>query len=76
MCGIRMYVSFILVIVGEALRLSQPVPLIYAAAVLIFLVAFVRFWKERTMAKRFGAEYEAYLKHVPGRIPRLPIRTA
>jgi protein-S-isoprenylcysteine O-methyltransferase Ste14 len=71
-----MYVSFMLVIVGEALLLSRPVLLIYAAAVLIFLVAFVRFWEERTMASRFGAEYEAYRQQVPGWLPRLPRRTA
>jgi protein-S-isoprenylcysteine O-methyltransferase Ste14 len=69
-----MYVSFIPAVVGQALLLSRPVLLIYTAALVIFLVAFVRLWEERTMAKRFGAEYAAYRKQVPGWWPRSPRR--
>jgi protein-S-isoprenylcysteine O-methyltransferase Ste14 len=67
-----MYVSFVPEVVGQALLLSRPVLLVYLAALLIFLVLFVRFWEERTMTSRFGAEYEAYRKQVPAWWPHLP----
>jgi protein-S-isoprenylcysteine O-methyltransferase Ste14 len=70
-----MYVGFILAIVGEALWLGRPVLFIYTAALIVFLAAFVHFWEERTMAKRYGAEYEAYCKRVPGWWPRFPRRS-
>ncbi|MGC2191472.1 MAG: isoprenylcysteine carboxylmethyltransferase family protein [Candidatus Dormiibacterota bacterium] len=69
-----MYVAFMAAVIGQALLLSRPVLLIYAAALLIGLVVFVRFWEERTMAKRFGASYDAYRNRVPGWWPRLPRR--
>jgi protein-S-isoprenylcysteine O-methyltransferase Ste14 len=71
-----MYVSYILVIVGEAFWLGRPELFIYAAALLVFLLAFVHFWEERTMAKRYGAEFEAYCRQVPGWWPRLPHRAS
>ncbi|MGC1910001.1 MAG: isoprenylcysteine carboxylmethyltransferase family protein [Candidatus Dormiibacterota bacterium] len=71
-----LYVAFVLAIVGQALLLSRPVLLIYTVVLLICLVAFVRFWEEPTMAKRYGAEYEAYRKRVPGWWPRLPRRVS
>jgi protein-S-isoprenylcysteine O-methyltransferase Ste14 len=70
-----MYVSYFLAIVGEALLLSRPALLIYLLGVIAFVVAFVRWWEEPTMARRFSAEYEAYRKQVPGWWPRLPRRT-
>jgi protein-S-isoprenylcysteine O-methyltransferase Ste14 len=70
-----LYVGFILAIFGEALWLSRPVLFIYLGALIVFLIAFVHFWEEFTMAKRYGAEFEAYCKQVPGWWPRLPRRT-
>lgn len=70
-----MYVAFAAAIVGQALLLSRPVLLLYATALLIALAAFVRLSEERTLARRFGAQYEAYRKQVPGWWPRLPRRT-
>jgi protein-S-isoprenylcysteine O-methyltransferase Ste14 len=69
------YVAFIAAITGQALLLSRPVLLLYAAALLIALVAFVRWYEEPTLAKRFGAQYLAYREQVPGWWPRLPRRT-
>ena len=69
-----MYVAFLVANVGQALLLSRPVLLIYAAALTFALVGFVRFYEERTLARRFGADYEAYRKQVPGWWPRLPGR--
>jgi protein-S-isoprenylcysteine O-methyltransferase Ste14 len=48
--------------------------LIYAAALPATLFAFVRLHEERTLARRFGADYEAYRRQVPGWLPRLPRR--
>ena len=70
-----MYVSYIVAIIGEALLLSRPVLFIYLLVVVAFVAGFVRWWEEPTMAKRFGARYEAYRKQVPGWWPRLPRRT-
>jgi protein-S-isoprenylcysteine O-methyltransferase Ste14 len=70
-----MYVAFIAAIIGQTLLLSRPVLLLYAAALLIALVAFVRLYEEQTLAKRFGAQYDAYRKQVPGWWPRWPRQT-
>jgi protein-S-isoprenylcysteine O-methyltransferase Ste14 len=59
-----MYVSFFVAIIGEALLLSRPVLLIYLPVLVVLLVAFVRWYEEPTMAKRFGAAYDAYRKQV------------
>lgn len=59
-----MYVSFFVAITGEALLLSRPALLIYLAVLGVLLAAFVRWWEEPTMAKRFGAEYDAYKEQV------------
>jgi protein-S-isoprenylcysteine O-methyltransferase Ste14 len=70
-----MYVSYFVAIIGEALVLTRPVLFIYLLVVVAFVAGFVRWWEEPTMTKRFGAEYEAYRKQVPGWWPRLPRRT-
>jgi len=71
-----MYVSYFVAIIGEALLLGRPALFIYLLAVVVFVVGFVRWWEEPTMAKRFGAEYEAYRRRVPGWWPRWPRQTA
>jgi protein-S-isoprenylcysteine O-methyltransferase Ste14 len=70
-----MYVAFFAANIGQALLLSRPVLLTYAVALLIALIAFARMYEEPTLARRFGAQYEAYRKQVPGWWPRLPRRT-
>jgi protein-S-isoprenylcysteine O-methyltransferase Ste14 len=70
-----MYVSYFVAILGEALLLSRPVLFIYLLGLAACVTGFVHWWEEPTMAKRFGAEYEAYRKQVPGWWPRLPRRT-
>jgi protein-S-isoprenylcysteine O-methyltransferase Ste14 len=69
-----MYLAFLAAILGQALLLSRPVLLTYAAALLVALVALARLWEEPRLAKRFGAEYKAYREQVPGWWPRLPRR--
>ncbi len=67
-----MYVAVLAVIVGQALLLSRPVLLAYAAAVAAAFGAFVRWYEQPTLARRYGAQYEAHQRDVPGWWPRLP----
>lgn len=66
-----MYVGLVLVIAGQALLFGRAVLLLYAAAVLAATASFVHWYEEPTLARRFGAGYEAYRRAVPGWWPRL-----
>lgn len=65
-----MYLAVAAVIVGQALLLGQPVLLLYAAAFGAAVVAFVRGYEEPVLARRYGAQYDAYRRAVPGWLPR------
>ena len=66
-----MYVAVIGAIVGQALLLGQTVLLGYGALVAFLTASFVRLYEEPVLRQRFGAEYEAYRRAVPGWLPRL-----
>jgi protein-S-isoprenylcysteine O-methyltransferase Ste14 len=66
-----MYVAVLAAIVGQALILGRLALLLYAAAAWLVVAAFVRFYEEPTLARRFGADYEAYRRAVPAWWPRL-----
>jgi protein-S-isoprenylcysteine O-methyltransferase Ste14 len=66
-----MYVAALAIIVGQALALGQLGLLLYAAALWLITAAFVRFYEEPTLTRRFGADYEAYRRAVPAWWPRL-----
>jgi protein-S-isoprenylcysteine O-methyltransferase Ste14 len=66
-----MYVAILAAIVGQALLLGQLGLLLYAAATWLIAAAFVRFYEEPTLTRRFGADYEAYRRAVPAWWPRL-----
>jgi protein-S-isoprenylcysteine O-methyltransferase Ste14 len=66
-----MYVAVLAAIVGQALLLGQLGLLLYAAGAWLVVAAFVRFYEEPTLTRRFGAEYEAYRRAVPAWLPRL-----
>ena len=66
-----MYVAVLAVIVGQALILGRLGLLLYAAAAWLVVAVFVRFYEEPTLARRFGADYEAYRRAVPAWWPRL-----
>jgi protein-S-isoprenylcysteine O-methyltransferase Ste14 len=66
-----MYVAALAAIVGQALLLGRLGLLLYAGAVWLIAAAFVRFYEEPTLARRFGADYEAYRHAVPAWWPRL-----
>ena len=66
-----MYLAVLATIVGQALILGQLVLFMYALAVGLAFVAFVRGYEEPTLQRRYGAEYESYRRAVPGWWPRL-----
>jgi protein-S-isoprenylcysteine O-methyltransferase Ste14 len=66
-----MYVAVLAAIVGQALLLGRLALLLYAAAIWLVVAAFVRFYEEPTLTRRFGADYEAYRCAVPAWWPRL-----
>jgi protein-S-isoprenylcysteine O-methyltransferase Ste14 len=67
-----MYLAVLTVITGQALLLSRPVLLGYAAAVAAAFIAFVYGYEQPTLAQRYGAQYLAYRQAVPGWWPRCP----
>lgn len=66
-----MYLAVLGAIAGQALLLGRPRLLAWGAAVLAAVYAFVRGHEEPTLRARYGAEYEAYRRAVPGWWPRL-----
>lgn len=66
-----MYVAVASTIIGQALLLGRPVLLAYAALFMAAVAAFVRWYEEPTLTRRFGAEYAAYRRAVPAWHPRL-----
>jgi len=67
-----MYLAVVAVIAGEALVLGRPVLLGYAAAVGAAFAAFARWYEQPALGRRYGAQYEAYRRAVPGWWPRVP----
>ncbi len=66
-----MYLAVTSTIVGQALLLGQPALLIWAGAFGGTVFCFVRLYEEPTLRARFGDEYDAYRRGVPGWVPRL-----
>jgi protein-S-isoprenylcysteine O-methyltransferase Ste14 len=66
-----MYVAVAATIVGQALLLGRPLLLAYAALFLAVTAAFVHFYEEPVLSRRFGEQYERYRRAVPGWWPRL-----
>jgi protein-S-isoprenylcysteine O-methyltransferase Ste14 len=69
-----MYVAVGAVIAGQALLLGRWVLAAYLAVFLATVVAFVRGYEEPTLRARYGDEYDAYRRAVPGWWPRAPRR--
>jgi protein-S-isoprenylcysteine O-methyltransferase Ste14 len=67
-----MYLAVLAAIVGQGLLLSRPVLLIYAVAVGAAVGAFARWHEEPALARRYGAQYQAYRREVPAWWPRRP----
>lgn len=65
-----MYLGLLLAVLGQALLFGNIKVLAYAAAVWVAPAAFVHFYEEPTLARQFGADYEAYRRAVPAWMPR------
>ena len=65
-----MYLAVGATIVGQALVLLRAILLGYAMVFLLAVAAFVRWYEEPTLARRYGAQYKAYRRAVPGWLPR------
>jgi protein-S-isoprenylcysteine O-methyltransferase Ste14 len=63
------YLGVLLIVVGEALLLGQPLLLVYAAAIWFGAAVFVRYYEEPALERRFGAAYENYRRAVPAWLP-------
>ena len=66
-----MYVAVLAAITGQALLLGRLGLLLYAGFAWLVVAAFVRWYEEPTLIRRFGADYEAYRRAVPAWWPRL-----
>jgi protein-S-isoprenylcysteine O-methyltransferase Ste14 len=69
-----MYLALQAVIIGQVMLLDRPVLLVYAAVVAAATVAFTRLYEEPALARRYGDQYAAYRRAVPGWLPRRPSR--
>ena len=69
-----MYVSALLIILGEAMIFRSAALLVYTVCVLVCFHLFVVFYEEPSLAGRFGASYEQYLNEVPRWLPRRPAK--
>jgi protein-S-isoprenylcysteine O-methyltransferase Ste14 len=66
-----MYVAVGAMIVGQALLLGRASLLGYAAIFYAVVIGFVRVYEEPVLTARYGDEYRAYRRAVPGWWPRL-----
>lgn len=66
-----MYVGVVSAILGQALVFGDERLLIYGGAIWLAFHLFVLFYEEPTLRRSFGAQYEAFCRHVPRWLPRL-----
>ena len=66
-----MYVGLLIILLGQTLLFGQPRLLLYTFTVWLAPAAFVRWYEEPTLARKFGADYEAYRRAVPAWVPHL-----
>ncbi|NGO54434.1 methyltransferase [Allomesorhizobium camelthorni] len=66
-----MYVAVLSIIFGQALLFADWSLVVYAGVVAVTVFTFVKLYEEPTLARRYGNEYEAYRRAVPGWLPRL-----
>jgi protein-S-isoprenylcysteine O-methyltransferase Ste14 len=66
-----MYLAVGAVILGQTAVLGRVVLVAYVVIFAAIVWSFVHWYEEPTLRRRFGADYEAYLRTVPGWWPRL-----
>jgi protein-S-isoprenylcysteine O-methyltransferase Ste14 len=67
-----MYLAVAAVILGQAAVLGRWILVFYAFVFGSTVWSFVHWYEEPTLRRQFGAEYEEYLRDVPGWLPRRP----
>ena len=67
-----MYLAVSAVILGQAAVLGQWILLAYTIVFGAAVWSFVHWYEEPTLRRRFGADYESYVRDVPGWWPRRP----
>ena len=65
-----MYIAVLLLIFGQGLLFGNLSLLGYGTIVWLGFLAFVIFYEEPTLHRKFGAEYEEYRSRVPRWLPR------
>src|SRR5215469_7615936 len=65
------YVGFLVVLLGQVLLFGSLGLLKYTAVAFCIGAAAVRFYEEPVLTRKFGTEYQAYRRAVPGWVPRL-----
>ncbi len=66
-----MYVGVMATITGEALLFAHSGLILLAAAAFVVFHLFVVLYEEPTLRRKFGADYDAYCRHVGRWIPRV-----
>lgn len=66
-----MYVGVLLVILGQALLFSSVGLAVYCVLFWFSVAAFVHWYEEPTLSRRFGTTYDVYRRAVPAWHPRL-----
>lgn len=67
-----MYLGVLLVLGGEAILFASRALAEYASGAALGFHLFVLFYEERTLTRKFGADYAAYRRNVSRWIPRPP----
>ncbi|GAA1270254.1 methyltransferase family protein [Arthrobacter pascens] len=65
-----MYVAIGAAVTGQGLLLGQPKLLVATALGALPVSAFVKFYEEPALARKFGADYQVYRENVPRWLPR------
>lgn len=65
-----MYWSVTTVMMGEALAFRSAALAEVGVVFFVFTILFVTFYEQPILRHKFGAQYEAYCRQVPGWIPR------
>jgi protein-S-isoprenylcysteine O-methyltransferase Ste14 len=70
-----MYIAVVSCVLGQAGIFGSGALLAYGLLLMAVFFSFVRLYEEPTLRRRFGSEYEAYRRAVPGWFPRArPVR--
>jgi protein-S-isoprenylcysteine O-methyltransferase Ste14 len=65
-----MYVSVLLVLLGESVFFESRRLLLYAGIVWLVVHSFVLIYEEPALRRKFGAAYDEYCRRVPRWLPR------